>query len=134
MRISDCSSDVCSCDLRVDDALRARDARDCAHAGLCGQAQVGPVLPAAVEHGGALVAQRAQQEPQPRGKCAVAIVVRDQLVRGGDAPVAQARVEVGGVRLWVARSEGHTSELQSLMRNSYAVFCLEKQTNCYTTQ
>src|SRR3546814_2942688 len=26
------------------------------------------------------------------------------------------------------RSEEHTSELQSLMRNSYAVFCLEKQT------
>src|SRR3546814_9435471 len=25
-----------------------------------------------------------------------------------------------------ARSEEHTSELQSLMRNSYAVFCLEK--------
>src|SRR3546814_1076852 len=27
-----------------------------------------------------------------------------------------------------ARSEEHTSELQSLMRNSYAVFCLKKQT------
>src|SRR3546814_5724378 len=26
-----------------------------------------------------------------------------------------------------ARSEEHTSELQSLMRNSYAVFCLEKK-------
>src|SRR3546814_3564649 len=26
------------------------------------------------------------------------------------------------------RSEEHTSELQSLMRNSYAVFCLKKQT------
>src|SRR3546814_8247524 len=26
------------------------------------------------------------------------------------------------------RSEEHTSELQSLMRNSYAVFCLTKQT------
>src|SRR3546814_2363973 len=30
------------------------------------------------------------------------------------------------------RSEEHTSELQSLMRISYAVFCLKKQTN--TTQ
>src|SRR3546814_10298831 len=29
--------------------------------------------------------------------------------------------------LVVARSEEHTSELQSLMRNSYAVFCLKKQ-------
>src|SRR3546814_8156718 len=27
-----------------------------------------------------------------------------------------------------ARSEEHTSELQSLMRTSYAVFCLQKQT------
>src|SRR3546814_9793579 len=26
------------------------------------------------------------------------------------------------------RSEEHTSELQSLMRNSYAVFCLQKKT------
>src|SRR3546814_2750873 len=28
-----------------------------------------------------------------------------------------------------ARSEGHTSELQSLMRNSYAVFCSKKNRN-----
>src|SRR3546814_2337553 len=27
------------------------------------------------------------------------------------------------------RSEEHTSELQSLMRNAYAVFCLKKNTN-----
>src|SRR3546814_7153019 len=29
----------------------------------------------------------------------------------------------------VVRSEEHTSELPSLMRNSYAVFCLQKKTN-----
>src|SRR3546814_1408285 len=28
---------------------------------------------------------------------------------------------------WMVRSEEHTSELQSLMRNSYAVFCLKKK-------
>src|SRR3546814_3640250 len=28
---------------------------------------------------------------------------------------------------WAARSEEHTSELQSLMRISYAVFCLKKK-------
>src|SRR3546814_15312382 len=28
----------------------------------------------------------------------------------------------------LSRSEEHTSELQSLMRNSYAVFCLKKKT------
>src|SRR3546814_4620870 len=31
--------------------------------------------------------------------------------------------------LYRARSEEHTSELQSLMRNSYAVFCLKKKKN-----
>src|SRR3546814_10076846 len=32
------------------------------------------------------------------------------------------------------RSEEHTSELQSLMRTSYAVFCLKKKTNSHTQQ
>src|SRR3546814_4147807 len=32
------------------------------------------------------------------------------------------------------RSEEHTSELQSLMRISYAVFCLKKKKSKYTTQ
>src|SRR3546814_2352761 len=30
------------------------------------------------------------------------------------------------------RSEEHTSELQSLMRNSYAAYCLEKNTTVHT--
>src|SRR3546814_6537552 len=42
------------------------------------------------------------------------IVHPDQVVEPGD--------ETG-----IARSEGHTSELQSLMRIPYAVFCLEKK-------
>src|SRR3546814_8199278 len=33
----------------------------------------------------------------------------------------------------IARSEEHTSELQSLMRISYAVFCLKKKTNPHTS-
>src|SRR3546814_6352506 len=33
----------------------------------------------------------------------------------------------------LARSEGHTSELQSLMRISYAVFCLKKKQNMSST-
>src|SRR3546814_4447570 len=33
-----------------------------------------------------------------------------------------------GIRVNVLRSEEHTSELQSLMRSSYAVFCLKKKT------
>src|SRR3546814_8620965 len=32
-----------------------------------------------------------------------------------------------------SRSEEHTSELQSLMRTSYAVFCLKKKTTTHTT-
>src|SRR3546814_5716349 len=32
------------------------------------------------------------------------------------------------------RSEEHTSELQSLMRNPYAVFCLKKKTHRKTTK
>src|SRR3546814_7022292 len=43
--------------------------------------------------------------------------------------------ELGGLVVWIpgammsvlARSEEHTSELQSLMRISYAVFCLKKK-------
>src|SRR3546814_6082314 len=33
----------------------------------------------------------------------------------------------GTLTLWLGRSEEHTSELQSLMRISYAVFCLQKK-------
>src|SRR3546814_1923529 len=32
----------------------------------------------------------------------------------------------------IVRSEEHTSELQSLMRNSYAVFCLQQKKKYYT--
>src|SRR3546814_8349691 len=35
---------------------------------------------------------------------------------------------VGMAWAWLVRSEEHTSELQSLMRISYAVFCLKKKT------
>src|SRR3546814_8990848 len=36
-------------------------------------------------------------------------------------------VQLGGLRYTAARSEEHTSELQSLMRISYAVLCLKKK-------
>src|SRR3546814_3873235 len=42
-----------------------------------------------------------------------------------DRPAPQAGLAMTGR----ARSEEHTSELQSLMRISYAVFCLKKNTN-----
>src|SRR3546814_10764931 len=37
--------------------------------------------------------------------------------------------KVAAMALTIRRSEEHTSELQSLMRISYAVFCLKKKTN-----
>src|SRR3546814_1196900 len=48
-------------------------------------------------------------------------MVRDQLARH----LAVTNFE--RTRRVQSRSEGHTSELQSLMRNSYAVFCLKKK-------
>src|SRR3546814_3389298 len=43
--------------------------------------------------------------------------------------VSAAAAEVERARAAPPRSEEHTSELQSLMRISYAVFCLKKQKN-----
>src|SRR3546814_3989178 len=56
------------------------------------------------------------------GFAAVKIVAASALKALGDGTA----IVVGAVE--IARSEEHTSELQSLMRNSYAVFCLKKQT------
>src|SRR3546814_10654283 len=55
--------------------------------------------------------------------------------RGGEDGLAELRVFAD--QLDLARSEEHTSELQSLMRISYAVFCLKKKkqyTNMNTKQ
>src|SRR3546814_9887296 len=41
--------------------------------------------------------------------------------------LAHQRVAVGDDALALGRSEEHTSELQSLMRTSYAFFCLKKK-------
>src|SRR3546814_4807096 len=46
-----------------------------------------------------------------------------------------AAVQTGAGRAywqWPARSEEHTSELQSLMRISYAVFCLKKKNKTHS--
>src|SRR3546814_4747827 len=41
--------------------------------------------------------------------------------------VNHGHIRVNGKRVTIPRSEEHTSELQSLMRISYAVFCLKKK-------
>src|SRR3546814_1349211 len=79
----------------------------------------------------------------PLFRSAVAVVLagnvagnhRRQNQRAGEAgqgPVAQAGKPIGhpshtDSRFGPSRSEEHTSELQSLMRISYAVFCLKKK-------
>src|SRR3546814_351754 len=57
---------------------------------------------------------------------------------GIDADLTAMRdIGLGGALMFDGRSEEHTSELQSLMRISYAVFCLKKKisqtTIAYTT-
>src|SRR3546814_5202428 len=47
---------------------------------------------------------------------------------GGMRGSAEDSDQIGGPFLY-CRSEEHTSELQSLMRISYAVFCLKKKSN-----
>src|SRR3546814_5759794 len=45
----------------------------------------------------------------------------------GEEALAIASEQAPDLMLLDMRSEEHTSELQSLMRNSYAVFCLKKK-------
>src|SRR3546814_6565178 len=106
MRISDWSSDVCSSDLAA--ALGERDERvvDRDHPGV------------------ELLVERARQEPE------LGLADRHDRSIHGDF-VVEVRldhlVEAGG-----ERSEEHTSALQSLMRISYAVFCLKKTNRILT--
>src|SRR3546814_3623696 len=108
MRISDWSSDVCSSDLaKLERLVRERDG-------------MGPVNLRAE-------AEVAELEQQIQGMQ----TEREDLV----AAIARLRQGIGALnregreRLLAAfdRSEEHTSELQSLLRNSYAVFCLKKK-------
>src|SRR3546814_4879117 len=99
MRISDWSSDMCSSDLQ--------------RAGQCRNPDPGS---------SGLTCRRCCWRP---GLCG----------RASSAPLDATRYAVADLYLTVAdsindrvRSEEHTSELQSLMRISYAVFCLKKKT------
>src|SRR3546814_4282015 len=56
-------------------------------------------------------------------------MIEARLGADGEQRVAAHRLEVGRGGRAAARSEEHTSELQSLMRISYAVFCLKKKNN-----
>src|SRR3546814_4877353 len=109
MRISDWSSDVCSSDLLV--LKRCADAED--------------IVIAADHPDAAAGFQDALRFLEPR--------MREAVV-GGEAvefvPIIVDGVDLAAVwtmQVAAERSEEHTSELQSLMRISYAVFCLKKK-------
>src|SRR3546814_3893904 len=55
----------------------------------------------------------------------IALLFRQELMRMGRLVAAQPPYETADGK--PCRSEEHTSELQSLMRISYAVFCLKKK-------
>src|SRR3546814_6816914 len=99
MRISDWSSDVCSSDLELLHLLDAAVFGRRAQETQLARTAVGAPEIRAVDNG---------PTAQPR---------RDQ-------DVEKARQRLPEPEL---RSEEHTSELQSLMRISYAVFCLKKK-------
>src|SRR3546814_6884092 len=58
-------------------------------------------------------------------------IVRDNCPPSVNRPPKVLLSGAASSRLRLARSEEHTSELQSLMRISYAVFCLKKKQQQY---
>src|SRR3546814_5794008 len=112
MRISDWSSDVCSSDLprKVEQQPLEIAADLNVHARRCGRRHRARAIVAAgqraVEN---VVDVRRDDEPSDRQPH-----LRRDIAREHIAEIAR-------------RSEEHTSELQSLMRNSYAVVCLKKK-------
>src|SRR3546814_5934597 len=124
MRISDWSSDVCSSDLGTlpIDSARVVDDESALHWDwrcdvlVVGFGAAGASAAIAAHESGAktLIVERFD------GGGATAR--SGGIVYGGGGTEQQRRADVHD-----SRSEEHTSELQSLMRNSYAVFCLKKK-------
>src|SRR3546814_7128223 len=113
MRISDWSSDVCSSDLLHAGGAAAQiaiDQNDPCPSQRCGSGEANSRC------GLAFAGQRRRD-----GYYGGLLVGPGEMDRG--AQTAE-RFGKGGLR----RSEEHTSELQSLMRISYAVFCLKTKT------
>src|SRR3546814_4507409 len=120
MRISDWSSDVCSSDLVAGhhEAVRVRLGRAVG----IDRRQAGVSLDA-VQHIGSLGIETVHPLQQR-----VRILSRQNMVdvgRNQPNPLGLMRRDVARAILEPRRSEEHTSELQSLMRISYAVFCLK---------
>src|SRR3546814_10188423 len=124
MRISDWSSDVCSSDLRH--VLRSFASQRPREFHLIGK------IVAAIMHRGAVAvtAERhiGAMRVEPGRREDMAAIDRHALRLVDRRGIAMIDM---GIEFEIdvdARSEEHTSELQSLMRISYAVFCLKKKT------
>src|SRR3546814_9705092 len=126
MRISDWSSDVCSSDLLPTEQARRRQ-RDAAAGGFL-------ELAVDVEDG---LRELPVQALEALGE-GVEVISRTGECRRRQQQEKQCEVSDGahgmvpgvtGNEVCRRRSEEHTSELQSLMRISYAVFCLKKKKN-----
>src|SRR3546814_6645830 len=63
--------------------------------------------------------------------CATSTIVSTAF-RASSKSIQKEGASDGAVAAALMRSEEHTSELQSLMRSSYAVFCLQQQTTTAT--
>src|SRR3546814_9738174 len=127
MRISDWSSDVCSSDLLGFRGLRLLFV--CLFLGVATLAAIGSLTSAITDElaargqtllGGDIEIAMTQREASASEKAAL----------GGLGALSETiRMRAMAQRPGAAgRSEEHTSELQSLMRISYAVFCLKKKT------
>src|SRR3546814_9778265 len=128
MRISDWSSDVCSSDLPAaiagHDRLVRRVLRPQAGheaAALIVEQDRGPRV-------GFFGDEAAIDRRDPLRMADIEAVRRQGL---HEARLKAAVAALGRLQRRIGRSEEHTSELQSLMRISYAVFCLKKKK--YTT-
>src|SRR3546814_4447466 len=133
MRISDWSSDVCSSDLPDTFVFKVGDrVRDALGEGIIINHTCN-ALTVAFDNGGYRVCTPGDllfvSRPEPHDVIPVSSETMAAIVRG-DA-LNQAAVFKVSDRVKHAkhgeRSEEHTSELQSLMRISYAVLCLKKK-------
>src|SRR3546814_3589819 len=123
MRISDWSSSLCSSDL-----LRRARVAPLVHEGHVEVARVADLCSTEAPERHDRYADLGRQRVQPcleRGFGQRREVGADGGHVGFGEQVARRHPEE--VALLPARSEEHTSELQSLMRSSYAVFCLKKK-------
>src|SRR3546814_6895451 len=126
MRISDWSSDVCSSDL-VDPKDPEKWRKSCDH---YSDAKQRDLCLASADPGKPGVEGKFVPPGLNPGKTVHMMDIHaEKGMQCADCHFAQDAHGNGYIQGEVAnRSEEHTSELQSLMRTSYAVFCLKKKT------